>query len=410
MRTSDMLQLSTRMFRSRPMRTWLTILGISVGIGAVLFLVSLGYGLQNVILEKIVFNQAMLSLTVSPPTEVIAFDEKVMEYFRSLPKVVDVAPMVAFSGNIAIGELNGTVEVRGVDAGFFDYSGIAPLAGALYGAEERDAIVVSEAVIKLLGIEKESDIIGKEVAVMLYVVFTEGPENVAGLANEIQAEEIRVVELPSKFRVAGVVKDGQDGYIYLPLVQLKEYVTFSRYAQAKVKVNNDEDLQLARDELLNGGYQVISLSETIDQANKIFRIIQIVLGLFGAVALIVSSIGMFNTMTVTLLERTNEIGIMRSLGGSKQDMRDLFLTESIIIGFLGGVVGIAVGIVGGELFNLGVNSLASRFGGAAIRLFVYPRWFLLIIIIISALIGMISGIFPARRAAKMDPLEALRYK
>lgn len=410
MMVSDLFQLSTRMFRSRATRTWLTILGISVGIGAVLFLVSLGYGLQNVILEKIVFNQAMLSLTVSPPTDAIAFDEATMTGFREIPKAVDVAPMAMFSGSVTVGGLNGTVEVRGADANYFDYSGITPLEGTLYGHGERDKIVVSEAVVKLLGIGKEADIIGKEVKIMLFVnvpvaVAAEG-QNPAG---EVM-EELRSIELPDTFKIAGIVKDGQDGYIYMPLSQIKESVTFSRYAQAKIKAQNGDDLQIIKDEMLNRGYQVISLSETIEQANKIFSIIQIILGLFGAVALVVSAIGMFNTMTVTLLERTNEIGIMRSLGGSKKDMRNLFLTESVVIGFLGGVVGIVVGIVGGTVFNISVNGLAAKFGGAAVRLFVYPRWFLFIIIVISVVIGMFSGILPARRAGKMDPLDALRYK
>jgi putative ABC transport system permease protein len=121
-----------------------------------------------------------------------------------------------------------------------------------------------------------------------------------------------------------------------------------------------------------------------------------VLGLFGAVALIVSSIGMFNTMTVTLLERTNEIGIMRALGASKSNLRNLFLSESVVIGFLGGVVGTVIGIMLGQIFNFIINSLASKFGGAKTSLFVYPSAFLILIIALSVFIGFLSGIFPAR--------------
>ena len=97
MKIVDLFSLSTRMFRTRPTRTWLTILGISVGISAVLFLVALGYGLQSVILEKIVFNQALLSLTVTPANEIIVFNEKAVGEIRQIPKVADVAPQATLT-------------------------------------------------------------------------------------------------------------------------------------------------------------------------------------------------------------------------------------------------------------------------------------------------------------------------
>ena len=158
------------------------------------------------------------------------------------------------------------------------------------------------------------------------------------------------------------------------------------------------------------GYLVSSLSDTIDQAKKIFRIIQIILALFGLVALVVSAIGMFNTMTVTLLERINEIGILRSIGASANDIRLLFLVESVLMGFLGGIGGIVVGYLGGEIANFGLNILAKSFGGEPLNLFYRPFWFIGFIIIFSTIIGFLTGIYPSRRASKLNPLEALRYK
>src|SRR3989338_10097044 len=100
MKIVDLFSLSTRMFRTRPSRTWLTILGISVGISAVLFLVSLGYGLQNVILQKIVFNQALLSLVITPSTDVIVLDDNSLAEISKIPKVEDVAALAKFSGQV----------------------------------------------------------------------------------------------------------------------------------------------------------------------------------------------------------------------------------------------------------------------------------------------------------------------
>ncbi len=129
------------------------------------------------------------------------------------------------------------------------------------------------------------------------------------------------------------------------------------------------------------GFTVLSLSDTIEEANKIFQAIQIILSLFGAVALIVSAIGMFNTMTIALLERTQEVGIMKSLGASNKDVWKLFLVEAIIIGFLGGVSGIVVGLAGGAGLNFGVNKLASSLGGSEVDLFYTPNEFIIIIVI-----------------------------
>jgi ABC-type antimicrobial peptide transport system permease subunit len=182
------------------------------------------------------------------------------------------------------------------------------------------------------------------------------------------------------------------------------------YIGAKVKIFAAENMGVIRDEIINMGFFVSALQDTIDQVKKIFSIVQIVLGLFGFVALIVSAIGMFNTMTVLLLERTNEIGIMRSIGVTRNDVRKLFMFEAMIMGFLGGLGGVLLGHLGGVLANLGINLLARSFGGQALSLFSRPFSFIIIIIIFSTIIGFITGIFPAQRAAKIKPLDALRYK
>src|SRR3989338_7840620 len=101
----DLLSLSTRMFRVRPARTWLTIVGISIGIGAVFFLVSLGYGLQNIILKKIFFSEALLSLAVRPTSEALTLSQKNIDLFLRLPQVENVAAEATFRSQIAIGDL-----------------------------------------------------------------------------------------------------------------------------------------------------------------------------------------------------------------------------------------------------------------------------------------------------------------
>ena len=124
----------------------------------------------------------------------------------------------------------------------------------------------------------------------------------------------------------------------------------------------------------------------------------------------VSAIGMFNTMTVTLLERTAEIGIMRTLGASSGDIKILFISEAVIVGFLGGIMGILFGLTIGFVLNGAMNVAASSFGGKSVSLFSFPIPFLLFIASFSAIVGFMTGVFPAKRAAELNPLDAIRYK
>ena len=115
-------------------------------------------------------------------------------------------------------------------------------------------------------------------------------------------------------------------------------------------------------------------------------------------------------MTISLLERTQEIGIMRAIGAPPKDIQKLFLGESFLTGFLGGIVGILIGIAAGETFNFLINIIAKTLEGDPLDLFYYNFQFIMFIIIMSSFVGLIAGVWPAHRAAKLNPIDALRYK
>ena len=165
-----------------------------------------------------------------------------------------------------------------------------------------------------------------------------------------------------------------------------------------------------RDTVIGQGFSVSSLSDTVAQANKVFSAVQLTLMFFGFVALSVSAIGMFNTMTIALLERTEEIGIMKSTGASRNSISLMFIMESTIMGLLGALGGVVISYLGGFIVNSLLNVVAARFGGQAINLFYSPLWFVFTIIGFGAFVGLLTGVFPARSASRIDPLEALRYK
>ena len=217
------------------------------------------------------------------------------------------------------------------------------------------------------------------------------------------------VDLDGVFKIVGIIEEENANYVYLPF-SLGADLGLDDYSKIKVKVSSDDKLNFVRSAIVDKGFTVSALSDVIEQANQIFKVVQIVLASFGIVALIVSAIGMFNTMTIALLERTQEIGIMKALGATSADIWKMFLAESVVIGFLGGLSGLFIGLAGGELFNYGLNVLAGAMGGEKIDMFYTPAWFILLIIVFSTLVGLLTGFYPARRAAKINALEALRYK
>lgn len=400
MKVKDLFEISFQNFRNRQSRIFFTILGVSVAIAAVLFLVSFGYGLQSSLLEKITTADSLLSLDVmSPDTDLIKLNQDTLNKIKNTQHVETISPYVAYSGNLTLNELTSEAMVNIIDENYFNFEGISPDIGRNFSASDQDKIIVNSAIAELFGI-KESDLIGKKIKA---VVFLPDPDS------EISENEIKIYELNNDFEIVGVIADNNtQGYLFIKNQDVD--LPVMEYTSVKVKIDDDANLSLARENLANMGFLVSALSDTIDQANKIFGIIQIILGVFGIVALVVAAIGLINTMTISLLERTNEIGIMRAIGAAPKDVMWLFLGESLMIGFLGGVFGIALGIGISQLFEMIINLISRGFGGESMNLFSYPLWFIFFIIILSSSVGMIGGLFPARRAAKLNPLDALRYK
>jgi len=399
MRVGDIIQLSTRMFKTRKMRTGLTIIGIGIGIGAIVFLVSLGYGLQKALIDQITSSDALLSLdVVQGEKTVLVLNSDVLSKIKEFPEVREVAPMVSLRGQILFEGTTADSIVNITSNTFLQFSGLKVEAGTMIN-DQVNEVLISKAVARVFNIENAKDIIGKEVSVSFLAIKT----------SESGQEDLDLIEQLSAFKIVGVVDDESSSFIFFPISKV-EGLTIDSYSQMKVRVNSTDDLDIVRNKILDMGFAVAALSDVVDQANKIFGILQIILAVFGVVALVVSAIGMFNTMTIALMERTQEVGIMKSLGAARWDIMYMFVTEAMIMGFLGGVVGLLIGILGGEAFNLLLNLLASRFGGKTVDIFYTPLWFSTTIVVFSTVVGFITGLWPARRAARLNPLEAVRYK
>ena len=394
--------LSTRMFKTNPSRTWLTILGMGVGTGAVVALVGLGFGLQGIILNKIVLGDSLLSLNVTnPASQAVTLDQAVLDDLSANKDVKDVSPLASLPALATLDGLTGNITLEGAKPSYFLYTGAQVDAGTLFtdqsAAQDSGKVVITSALLQLFGISDAASAVGKSLTFRVFV-----PQDGGGPAIE--------TSLDNAYTIKGVIDDPGTLAAILPLSEFSAHFQVPFYDNVQVRVIDSAALSPMQDYIIGKGFSVTALSQTVDQANKIFQGVQVVLAVFGSIALTVSAIGMFNTMTVTLLERTAEIGVMRTIGASSRDIVILFVAEASIVGLLGGVVGIGIGVGIGEIANGLLSVAASKFGGQAVSIFSYPLTFLIFIETFSGVVGFTTGLFPARRAAKINPLDAIRYK
>jgi len=393
------------MFKARTSRTLLTILGMSVGISAVLFLVSFGYGLQRTLLERITTSDSLLTLDVNEASSgAVILDNAMVEKIQNLPGVDEVSPSFQINAQGHMADISADLSAVGVKPSFLKLGGYRIISGETLSDEKPNGVVVTSAIGQVFGKNIAADMIGQEINFSFFIPKDAG---VAAEGGDLQGNLERI-ESDTQYKILGII-EGEENTVYVNSNSTAN-LHVNRFTQAKIRCQSQAVMPEVRAAIEKEGLLVSSLSETVDQANQIFRIVQIVLLLFGVIALVVSAIGMFNTMTITLLERTEEIGIMKSIGASDLGISLMFIMESTIMGFLGGLGGVIIGFLGGEIVNRIINFVASRFGGESVKLFYSPLWFVMSILIFSAFVGLVTGFAPARRASKIDPLDALRYK
>ena len=206
-----------------------------------------------------------------------------------------------------------------------------------------------------------------------------------------------------------VIPEDKSPIFYVPFIDLRG-LGIEYYSQVKITANNQEVLSDVRKQVEGMGYVTTSVADTVTQINSFFASARIILGLLGMVALGVAALGMFNTLTVSLLERTREVGLMKAIGMKSVEVQELFLTESMVMAFFGGILGLLVGLIGGKALGAGLSLLSLFKGAGTIDVSYIPPAFIVAILIFSLIVGIVTGIYPARRATSISALNALRYE
>jgi putative ABC transport system permease protein len=322
------------------------------------------------------------------------------EELKDLEGVVDVAPAYDLGSQLKYKETVSDATATITKPVFLKLDGKKIVEGKTLPEGGSPEVILASSFSKIYG-DSPEDMVGKDVSFSLRV-----PRETA-VGNRKETERL---DIEKNFKIAGFF-ESEDLSFFVNLDDLQDVIPPTvNYSRLKIKCSGSDTLDQLKNKIADMGFTVSSLSETVSEVNRMFTGIKTVLALFGMVALLVSAIGMFNTMTVALLERTKEIGIMKAIGASNLNILSMFILEATTMGFLGGLSGIFLGVTSGSVVNWLINMAAWKLGGNSVALFSYPIWFLIFIVGFSVFIGFLTGIVPARRASSIDPLDALRSK
>jgi len=182
------------------------------------------------------------------------------------------------------------------------------------------------------------------------------------------------------------------------------------YSSVSVRVENPGQVQKVEDAIKKMGFNTFSILDASRSIQQFFKVLDVFLGIFGSLALAVAFIGIVNTLVMAILERRREIGIMKAIGASDGDVKKLFFAEAGAMGILGGIVGVALGWAIGQVINLGTNVYLKQQSFPPEHFWAVPWWLVLFAILFSFLVSLAAGLYPAGRAARLDPVQALRYE
>jgi putative ABC transport system permease protein len=445
MRFFDLISLILDNLGRRKARVALTAVGVIIGTAAVVVLVSLAIGLQRNATQQLGGIGDLTQIQVmpnfgggpggpvavqvagakggasGPAPEQKLITEQTLSELAALPNVEAVIPRdyLQASAMIQYNRLESYVGLTGVGVHDLSEMGLQPRSGSL--VLERGTAVVGAMISQNFfdprprpGQEppQPPDLMDANLKLILMKYTQDGQE----------------IRKSVPLRVVGVIAESRgeaDYSIYVPLgdlTALNEWAIGRRvnrnrdgYAQAVVKVNDVKNVLDVTDQITAMGYQAYTPQSFVQGINSFYVMLQVIFGGVGAIALLVAAIGIANTMAMAILERTREIGLMKAIGATNRDVLSVFLGEAAGIGFIGGLGGVLLGWSAGQVINVLAMAYlagqASQTGGLPPSVAVFtPLWLPVFALIFATFIGLISGLYPALRAATLIPVDALKYE
>jgi putative ABC transport system permease protein len=431
-------------------RVLLTSLGVMIGSASIILLVALVGGLQQIATAQFTGNSDLSEITVSAgfgggggaggggssPTgggpggggstvrtsssaEEVALTDDMLEEIASIENVEYVIPKQSISGSstLVYQKFEGRVTLTGV--------GVDDLSEMGLFASQGDLTLSSGSII-----------LGASVTENMFRPNYSGSD--AAMTTDLLGKQIKMEITKSttngrttktmRFKVTGILAESGDSSDYAAYISMNEadnivsWVNGERvnhssdgYSSLTVMVDDPDNVLTVADEITNLGFQTQTAQSFLENVNSLFTVLQLVFGGVGAITLLVAAIGIANTMTMSILERTKEIGLLKALGATNSDILSLFIGEAAGIGLLGGLGGTTLGLVLGSVINAFsvpyLQEQASSSGATTISSAVYIPFYLPVFaIVFSTIIGSVSGLYPALKAQSMPPVIALKYE
>jgi putative ABC transport system permease protein len=461
MKAYDLAELAVRNLRESILRNSLTTVGISVGVASLVAMLSLGIGLQQLATRRLVksglfdtvvvtsrrdlrnFNRSDDDNNAPSPAESPALDEPARAKIAQMPNVVEAYPDLRFITSFTFDSKPHLTMVAGIPASYKTNDAFEGMQGGFFSSDIAPEVILQKSfAAELLGktAKPGSDeialadiakpLLGKEMT-MRYSERVDAsgsaPDSVTGdtstysiQSHELQLKIVGITDLdPDSMRGSARAR------VLLPLTLMASLHAIQptalrdttqaasrvpTYSTVSVRVKNPTQIQSVEDDIKKMGFNTFSMLDATRSLRKFFAIVDVFLGVFGSLALAVASIGIVNTLVMAILERRREIGIMKAIGASDVDVKKLFFAEAGVMGLMGGVLGVALGWTIGRVINVGTNIYLKQQSMAPEQIWFVPWWLVGSAIVFAIVVSLLSGLYPASRAARLDPVQALRYE
>lgn len=410
MRLSSVLFIGYRNMFSNRLRSVLTVGGVAIGIGIITLLISLGFGVQGMVIHEVTKNNPSNIIDVSNKSleTFVLLDKGALEKIRNIAGIDQIEIRTSIGGKFFNGETQTDVVMNAVSRHYLDLarSDIDQVTREKIFTEP-GAILITPKLATLLGYENPRDSIGQRIEYTSVVTNDMLGDIEDGSTERTKREDENMLV------IADVIRDPLKDEAVYALVSFDE--VRSRYGNiagqfGKVLVKDESIIESVRLQIEQTSFVTESVTDTIADINSFFSIVRAILVVFGVIIMSISAMGMLNTLSISLLQRTKEVGILKALGAKRLDIFKMFIFEAFLISFLGGAMGLIFGYGVAKGINVGINALSGKYGVAPTSFVEMPTIFVISIIVFIFFLGLFTGLFPAMRASKIHALEALRYE
>jgi putative ABC transport system permease protein len=463
-----MAELAARNLRESVLRNSLTTVGISVGVASLVAMLSLGIGLQQLAGRRLQKSGLFDTVVVTSrrdlrgynrdqeengpaPAESPSLTEDARQQIAQLPNVLEAYPDIRFITELRYEDKPYLTMMAGLPFSAKHNDAFDGMQGSFFSSETAPEVILQKSfAAQLLGktpkaggdepsvTELAKPLLGKQLT-MHYAERTATPTDAADTPpvsspgdNNPSGTAYSVVSRSITLKIVGVCDLDPDSMrgqararIFLPLKlaqnlhvmqpsDLRDTTNMANgtpaYMTVEVHVKSPTQVQAVEDAIKKMGFNTFSIVDATRSLRQFFAVLDLFLGIFGSLALAVASIGIINTLVMAILERRREIGIMKAIGASDGDVKGLFFAEAGVMGVFGGFVGVALGWTIGRVINLGTNVYLKRQHFPPEQIWFVPWWLVMGAIVFSIVVSLLSGLYPASRAARLDPVQALRYE